>query len=363
MKLKYIYLLGLLCLLSWSNVLAKSSIEGGTRTSTGSVHKTLPVAAIKGDKPENNVLNSCQSCIGAGGTQVLGNGKVLACFFQQPNKPSLFVYRRQVNGALRYQVGYKDINGNTQLDSHTYSELPRIEVRSNCSTSATRFIGEDYPLLFQDLHGDDPYYCSSFSVGGTSGHQTYSCNTCKPDTERLVLDLTATSLAFGIAAAGATVIAGVASLPAAAVVLTASGAAIVVGTGTIAAGATSAAAVLSGLAGTIISQNCNDVSLTGRQTKFYQNMGKKSSAIVAGIQPNPAQALSTLNLHLPETTELTVEIFDQQGRHRKTIVMGQRFAEGLNKIPLQVQDLATGTYIVKVTGSQGLKLTQRLVKK
>jgi cell division protein FtsL len=35
----------------------------------------------------------------------------------------------------------------------------------------------------------------------------------------------------------------------------------------------------------------------------------------------------------------------------------------MNEIPLQVQDLASGIYIVKITGNQGLQLTHRLVKK
>jgi hypothetical protein len=301
---------------------------------------------------------SCATCTAAGGFSVISNGKTIACAYpRNDGQPSLGVAKR-VNqaGNTFYKVVYSDANGNAKEDSHNYSSPPTIKVKNNCSGDPIDVLNPDIMNLQERTFPNSDHICRA----GNLAKPYYVCSSCsfanKIEIKALsaatyVLNSTAGFL-FG-AAAAAQVANGETDL-------------VVMSDNILKTGAGILGSVLAGLgltttfAGSIIERGCSQ-ALVNRQTRFYP--GSNLPMINNQIHPNPASAFSTLRLHLPEANDLTIEIFDQQGRHRKTIAMGQRFTEGMNEIPLQVQDLASGIYIVKITGNQGLQLTHRLVKK
>lgn len=117
-----------------------------------------------------------------------------------------------------------------------------------------------------------------------------------------------------------------------------------------------------GLAASETLNLCEDFTLRTTRTL----LDKKIVAVRTFIAPNPvgAAANSILNLHLPTDDEVTIEVFNSNGQHQQTVMMGNRLSLGDHKIPLATSNLAPGLYIVKITSAEsGIKLTQRLVKK
>ncbi|EAY27397.1 T9SS type A sorting domain-containing protein [Microscilla marina] len=105
--------------------------------------------------------------------------------------------------------------------------------------------------------------------------------------------------------------------------------------------------------------NCTNARKTKQQ---YQQITQPET-VALNIYPNPAQRNTTLQIHLPQTEDLTVEVFDMNGKAQRTLLVGKRFPEGNNQIPLDLSSLVAGQYIVKVTSSlSNIKVSQVIIK-
>jgi len=350
MKLTYIYTLGLLCLLGWSDALAKS----------------------------NSSTTSCRCA--NGGFELYGGANSASKFYgcvygRVSGRQNLWTSVKNVvgsNGQVTrvYKIHYYDANGDIKTDSHTFNHFPPLlSISADCGVTRTPIHLGDLMFNYDKIGTGDEFVCGN-NISSTNGQVNASvsgCTGCGSGTKFIlnaaknggnIISLTAKTIGvLGLTLATGVAIykTGGAAAPVASVFYNKG--MIVVSAGSL---------VLGNAIGDYISQAASNYdqwfcnTSIQRQTSFYTGTTKPTAM---GVQPNPAGALSTLHLRLPKANDLNIEIFDQQGRHHKTVVMGQHFAKGMNQIPLQVQDLPAGIYLIKVTGGQGLQLTHRLVKK
>jgi len=75
--------------------------------------------------------------------------------------------------------------------------------------------------------------------------------------------------------------------------------------------------------------------------------------------PNPFNATTRLNYSLPEAGDVTLSMFDANGRLVETLAAGYREA-GSHSFTLSADGLPSGVYLVKLNNKQGM-LTQQLV--
>src|SRR5690606_4301445 len=66
-----------------------------------------------------------------------------------------------------------------------------------------------------------------------------------------------------------------------------------------------------------------------------------------GLFPNPTTGLTTLDLHLPRSSEVTIEVLDIMGRRVLDVPL-RRHPPGKHRIELDLP-LASGTYVLAVT--------------
>ncbi len=76
--------------------------------------------------------------------------------------------------------------------------------------------------------------------------------------------------------------------------------------------------------------------------------------------PNPFNPATTISLALPETTELTVTVFNLQGQLVTTLASGQ-YPAGQHQIVFDATDLASGVYLVQATTGAGETAVQKVI--
>ncbi|EAY27399.1 T9SS type A sorting domain-containing protein [Microscilla marina] len=228
------------------------------------------------------------------------------------------------------EVSYEKVSNDGERDG--YKDIPVAEILG------------DLPKAVQPQSSGEKYDCDVY--GNSSGSKmNVNCKRCNPSGAALVLAAVGTgAVVVGIA----TVVAGPVAPTALAVAtqLTTAGAFFALGTASF---TTSILATLS---------DCNLL----RKTNYYQGI---SQPAVAGLKmyPNPVKETSTLHIHLPQEESLTVEVFDINGHFQKAVFVGKQFRAGENRIPMQLGELATGKYLVKITSATGsIQLTQAFIK-
>jgi hypothetical protein len=77
------------------------------------------------------------------------------------------------------------------------------------------------------------------------------------------------------------------------------------------------------------------------------------------LYPNPAQDFATINVELNRATKLKVQVFDMAGALVKEIPE-DHFPQGEHYIPIDINELAQGVYVCRVTMPEG-NLQQKLV--
>lgn len=82
---------------------------------------------------------------------------------------------------------------------------------------------------------------------------------------------------------------------------------------------------------------------------------------VSDLYPNPAINEANLTFELEQKTAITVEVFGTNGQLVQAL-NAQQFAAGQHTLQLDVSELATGTYMVKVNTAEGVFATRTLVK-
>jgi hypothetical protein len=73
---------------------------------------------------------------------------------------------------------------------------------------------------------------------------------------------------------------------------------------------------------------------------------------LAAPWPNPVRQRATIRVALPETSRLTVEVFDGLGRRVRQLEDGDRPA-GWHELVLDADGLASGVYLVRMTAGEG----------
>jgi len=98
-------------------------------------------------------------------------------------------------------------------------------------------------------------------------------------------------------------------------------------------------------------------------TKFKHHLGVTEPVPGEGeaflVYPNPARfGLFKISYNLPETTELTVSLYNVIGMEVKKLQFDLLKESGT--IEIDTQDVRTGVYFVEITG-EGLKKTERII--
>ena len=66
------------------------------------------------------------------------------------------------------------------------------------------------------------------------------------------------------------------------------------------------------------------------------------------LYPNPANAITNLEYHIPTDADITIELFDALGRQLRVLVEGTQ-TNGIYNVPINTQTLESGTYLIKTT--------------
>jgi outer membrane protein assembly factor BamB len=78
------------------------------------------------------------------------------------------------------------------------------------------------------------------------------------------------------------------------------------------------------------------------------------------IYPNPANAQATVAITLAQPSEVTVNVTDVLGRQVFTLPQGQMMP-GVHRVPLDLNQYPSGTYMIRVDGDSDIRMTRRLV--
>jgi hypothetical protein len=74
-----------------------------------------------------------------------------------------------------------------------------------------------------------------------------------------------------------------------------------------------------------------------------------SGNLVFEVTPNPSQGLFMVKLDLPGLTDLELNVYDVVGRH---VFAVQTAAVGASQLPLDLQGLPSGTYLLRVRSGE-----------
>ena len=78
------------------------------------------------------------------------------------------------------------------------------------------------------------------------------------------------------------------------------------------------------------------------------------------LYPNPARAITCLELNLPQATECQITLHNAFGQQVALLHDGT-LNRGVQRVFLNAADLATGPYFVTLTTAQGTRWTERLM--
>lgn len=104
------------------------------------------------------------------------------------------------------------------------------------------------------------------------------------------------------------------------------------------------------------------VGLDGQRTvdasKTVNVLGLEDAAAYnLTVAPNPVRTSAVVSLRVPDGTRVRVQLFDATGRLVKDLANN---AEGLSTVELNVTDLASGVYTVRLETSNGVTLSEKL---
>jgi len=103
-----------------------------------------------------------------------------------------------------------------------------------------------------------------------------------------------------------------------------------------------------------ITSHCDNVTGT---TDFYPITDKIS---LQSLFPNPANETVVLDIELKQKTDLTLHLYDTQGRVIRQLAT--TYSDGEHQISLEIADLSAGVYIVKIASDFGT-ISKHFVKK
>jgi len=86
-----------------------------------------------------------------------------------------------------------------------------------------------------------------------------------------------------------------------------------------------------------------------------------AAGLTASLFPNPANSNSVLEINVPETGKVQVELYNQLGQQIKT-VFSDRLLKGNHRIPLtgKVDNLPAGSYLLTIQQA-GVKVSVKMI--
>ncbi|HEX05116.1 MAG TPA: T9SS type A sorting domain-containing protein, partial [Bacteroidetes bacterium] len=81
---------------------------------------------------------------------------------------------------------------------------------------------------------------------------------------------------------------------------------------------------------------------------------------VGSAFPNPFNAMTTFSIHLPQTSDLKVEVYDVTGRLAATVMDGSLTA-GTHDVSINAESFASGMYFLRATVQGQLDHTQKIM--
>ena len=99
----------------------------------------------------------------------------------------------------------------------------------------------------------------------------------------------------------------------------------------------------------IIVHNSNE-QINGSFELVFSDYTLGDHMVVNQNYPNPASDQTTIQLTLPNRTELSIDVFDLLGRHILTVFKGRADA-GLQQFSVNLHSLSVGTYVLRVRAS------------
>lgn len=102
--------------------------------------------------------------------------------------------------------------------------------------------------------------------------------------------------------------------------------------------------------GTITAGRNNTITITDARTPYIRLMGQDAdlTALTVFVSPNPASAVSMVNVTVPQAGRVTVTLYDAVGQIISTIIDEEKIA-GVYGFDLNAATIAQGRYIVRVT--------------
>ena len=79
------------------------------------------------------------------------------------------------------------------------------------------------------------------------------------------------------------------------------------------------------------------------------------------IFPNPFQNTSDISFYLSETENITINLYDLQGRLVKTVLANENLSAGKHRIVLEADNLKNGVYLCVLNGTK-THFSQKIVK-
>ncbi|WP_299458772.1 T9SS type A sorting domain-containing protein [uncultured Microscilla sp.] len=270
------------------------------------------------------------------------NGGSVKC--SKPNGGDKPMLKLKISGSSGYElftVGTFGLSKIGEYDSPPKVEYEKVDGSGNSSGYQEIDLNDllgDFPNA--QTQPDDNYTCDFYANSNRVGVNCKRCSFAGTTVaKQLKFEGTLKYVIGGVVATGG--------------LLTGNGWAIVIGAGFFIAGTTDFIR-----AQTLESIDCNSF----RQTNYYQSI-TQSEVVGLNVYPNPVIQKTTLQIHLPQAEDLTVEVFDLNGVAQKTLLIGKRFPAGNNQIPLSLGLLAPGKYLIKVTSSlSNIKITQPIIK-
>ncbi|EAY27395.1 T9SS type A sorting domain-containing protein [Microscilla marina] len=295
-------------------------------------------------------------CHSAEGTSVRVNGGLIGCATGLGATPQV-VIRKNSDG-----YGVSVINSDGKVISwRLYSDFPNIEFERERNGP-----WESYPIpkeVVEAAFADDPnYYCGGYDSGGPTGGVGFLCQSCgskpkpkrelKPDNgEKKVLENASAISKVATFVSGTAAFFGKLNWQAFFASF----------------GVSAALDALTGKQEEELDESAKESACPGfvnqRQTTNHTGIGFPRPAQVQ-VYPNPMAApQANIQVYLPQSDEITIEVFDNNGKLLQTLLLGKLLPAGTNTLPVNTRTWLSGQYLIKVSGNQGLRVSKRLIKK
>jgi len=87
----------------------------------------------------------------------------------------------------------------------------------------------------------------------------------------------------------------------------------------------------------------------------------RSVAFYVNLYPNPAKSLTNLEILQEKDGQIEVDLLDENGKFVKRLLTGQAIIQGENLIPLDLQEVPKGLYLIRVSDGSGSITDRKLL--